>query len=180
MTEATTPSGYENDQRLPTPSTYNKQECIDVVNDFLSYLTGRLPYLQSEWIVRPPKNGWPNITPETFKPLHKTREVIDLLAHLPYIHVPGQSNQFTPQRNWPAILRDTYLYNFSGESFEAALRAATTQDQEQASETLSRYQQPLIEVPPWVICLATGTKNGHYLLLDTSDGIITLPSQEVS
>ncbi|RMZ84794.1 hypothetical protein DV737_g977, partial [Chaetothyriales sp. CBS 132003] len=175
MTPSTTPGAYESDPRLSSPSTYSRQECIEVIRDLLHYLSNRLPYLDSAWILEPPANGWPNITPQTFAPLEKTAEVIELLANLPYVHIPNQNNQYAPERNWPAIKRYTHLYDFRGEAYQAALEKVSKGGNDTAlSDDLKfQFQVPWITVPPWVICLTTGLKHGDFLLLDTSDGTIT-------
>lgn len=171
MAEVKPPSGYDTDPRLSKTSSYDRQDCIAALDDLLDYLTRRLPYLEPAWIARPPKTGWANITPDRFAPLQKSDIVVDLLAHLPYVHVPDQSDPYSPHHSWAAIKRDTYLIDYHGAAYQTALdRAHATDD----AQGLEQFQQPFIAVPPWVVCLTTGLKNGEYLLFDTSDGKIPL------
>lgn len=149
------------DPRLLRASTYSRQECIDVLTDFLAYLSIRLPYLDPSWILKPPPTGWPNITQKSLRPLAKSEEVVQLLSLLPYAHVPGQTDPFSMHRRWTAIMRDTHLYDFHDEVYQTAMRK---------EEARNWIQQPFLDVPGWVICLTTGLSHGNWLLLDTSDG----------
>ena len=45
----------------------------------------RLPYIPISALVQPPATSWLSIDDEVFAPLGKTREVLHLLRHLPYL-----------------------------------------------------------------------------------------------
>ncbi|QIW97290.1 hypothetical protein AMS68_002808 [Peltaster fructicola] len=153
MTGSDMPSGYSRDPRL--------------------YFTVRVPTLEREWMLQPPNGGWPDITPELFKPLGKTIEVVELLAHMPYICIPGRDKPWAPHQTWPVITRNTRLIDFHDERVSKALRKATQEEKHLRSRYLEYIQQPLLDLPPWVVCLTTGMVHGDYLLLDTSDGTVT-------
>jgi hypothetical protein len=62
--------------------TYSRDETVAAVRDYYQFLTKM--YLDEAKVVEPPPEGWPDITTRSFT-LDKSKEVIDLLRHLPYI-----------------------------------------------------------------------------------------------
>jgi hypothetical protein len=62
--------------------TYSRDETIAAVHDYYEFLTNL--YLDKDKIIFPPPDGWPEITTRSFT-LSKSKEVITLLKHLPYI-----------------------------------------------------------------------------------------------
>jgi hypothetical protein len=60
-----------------------RDELVTIITDFYIFLTKL--YLPLSAIKFPPRDGWPNITPETTQHSNKSRFVIDLMKHLPYI-----------------------------------------------------------------------------------------------
>lgn len=181
-----TPGPYGKDPRLRDPSTYNRQECIDTIRALLHDLCAKVPFYDPAWILEPPPSGWPEITPKRLTPLGKTDEVVTLLAHLPYLELPGSNDErHSPSRRWPLIGESMRLYDFRsalylhGMDAAAAATAArsASEDHEQADSYFQMdWGAPFITLPPWVVCLTNGGKYGHYVLLDTSDGTISWSS----
>jgi hypothetical protein len=62
--------------------TYSRDETVTSVRDYYQFLTKM--YLDEDKIIEPPLEGWPDITTRSFT-LDKSKEVIHLLRHLPYI-----------------------------------------------------------------------------------------------
>jgi hypothetical protein len=62
--------------------TYSRDETIAAVRDYYEFLNNL--YLDKDKIIFPPPDGWPEITTRSFT-LSKSKEVITLLKHLPYI-----------------------------------------------------------------------------------------------
>ncbi|USW53785.1 hypothetical protein Slin15195_G071040 [Septoria linicola] len=49
-------------------------------------------YLDPEYVVYPPADGWPEITTASMQPFEKIDEVVELLRHLPYVwSAPGRT-----------------------------------------------------------------------------------------
>ncbi|KAJ4294406.1 hypothetical protein N0V90_008096 [Kalmusia sp. IMI 367209] len=67
----------------PLTPRYSRNELVDIIGDFYTFLTTF--YIPSSSLKRPPPAGWPNITKERTKEFGKSPLVIDLLKHLPYI-----------------------------------------------------------------------------------------------
>jgi hypothetical protein len=66
--------------------SYDRDETINAIRDYYKFLTDM--YMDESLIKEAPDGGWPNMNQEVLGPLCKTDEVIDLLAHLPYIDEP--------------------------------------------------------------------------------------------
>lgn len=62
--------------------TYSRDETIAAVRDYYQFLTKM--YLDEAKVIEPPPEGWTHITNRSFT-LDKSKEVINLLRHLPYI-----------------------------------------------------------------------------------------------
>jgi len=62
---------------------YSRNECVAAMRDYCEFLVKM--YMDPSNIKKAPQDGWPIITPETAKGLKKTKEVVSLLRHLPYI-----------------------------------------------------------------------------------------------
>jgi hypothetical protein len=134
--------------------TYNQQEIITALRDFYIFLSP-LPYIPPAAILTPPSTGWPNITPENFSTLRKNDNVISLLKHLPYIAQTADQYVIAP---------DTYPTDYRGQPFQHEVTV------ESAGRCL-----PLgdVEFPEWVVNLTHGSRDGTYLMLDTTDGTVT-------
>jgi hypothetical protein len=61
---------------------YSRDETVAAVREYYQFLTKM--YLDEAYIIEPPAEGWPDITNRSFT-LDKSKAVIDLLRHLPYI-----------------------------------------------------------------------------------------------
>ncbi|ORY11049.1 hypothetical protein BCR34DRAFT_565883 [Clohesyomyces aquaticus] len=143
------------DAEVDNPLTYNRDEIITSLTEFYEFLS-TLPYVEPAAVLTPPSAGWPNITPENFAGLHKNDEVINLLKHLPYIDLSHHEYIIAPE---------TYPVDYRGELFQ---RDVTV-------ESVGR-SLPLgddVAFPEWVINLTYGSRDGTYVMLDTSDGTVT-------
>jgi hypothetical protein len=77
---------------------YDRDEVIAAFRDFYQFLAKM--YLDASCIKEPPPGGWPEVTPEAFRVLNKTEEVISLLKHLPYIDPSGDNPKCIPFANF--------------------------------------------------------------------------------
>tara|TARA_R110002003_G_scaffold325_3_gene18777 strand:- start:497 stop:1291 length:795 start_codon:yes stop_codon:yes gene_type:complete len=62
--------------------TYSRDETVAAVRDYYQFLTKM--YLDEAYVIEPPPDGWAHITTRS-STLDKSKKVIDLLRHLPYI-----------------------------------------------------------------------------------------------
>ncbi|OLN87543.1 hypothetical protein CCHL11_06201 [Colletotrichum chlorophyti] len=72
--------------------TYSRAATIAAISSYYDFLTKM--YLNESKVIHPPSGGWPSIVnadPDALRTLGKSDEVLQLLAHLPYIRSP---------RNW--------------------------------------------------------------------------------
>lgn len=67
------------------PSEQSWQATANAVRKYYTFLTEVLGCLLPECVEEPPPEGWPNITEESLAGLEKTKAVIEVLRHLPYI-----------------------------------------------------------------------------------------------
>jgi hypothetical protein len=143
--------GEDSDATNLLAPTYDQQETITELTDFYSFLS-TLPYIEPTAVLTPPPTGWPDITRENFSGLRKNDVVIGLLQHLPYIDLSGHEYVIAP---------DTYPSDYRGEVFQRDV----------TKESIGRYL-PLVDVefPEWVISLTYGSRDGKYVMLDTTDG----------
>jgi len=73
---------------------YSRSDTIAAIGDFYKFLTE--VYLKDLRVIHPPTEGWPSIVdadPTLLESFGKSDEVMSLLAHLPYIHSPGNSKE---------------------------------------------------------------------------------------
>lgn len=89
---------------------FDRDATVAAVRDYYHFLTKM--YLEADRIMEPPPGGWPDITPESMRPLGKTDAAVDLLRHLPYIDDSGTRNDqrvhivpYGPSAVWPDIAR---------------------------------------------------------------------------
>jgi hypothetical protein len=127
-------------------------EVATALRDFYHFL----PWLQSNDILEPPEQGWPNINTYNFAAFHKNDSVIELLKHLPYMRMdgPGGDYQFAFS-TWVCDYRRKYFQEIGPEI-----------DCWEIPDTSHRN----MTFPEWVIPLTYGKINGSYIMLDTSDG----------
>jgi hypothetical protein len=69
---------------------YSRKECVAAMRDYYGFLVQM--FMDPAYMIEPPDDGWPEITPEAMAPLNKTDEVTQLLCHLPYIKDRPYSN----------------------------------------------------------------------------------------
>ncbi|PKS08451.1 hypothetical protein jhhlp_004833 [Lomentospora prolificans] len=92
--------------------TYSREATIAAITDYYKFLTQM--YLHDSQVVYPPETGWPSIieaarNPTSMREFGKSDEVMDLLAHLPYVVSAGIESgiyagpvcaPYTPFINW--------------------------------------------------------------------------------
>lgn len=143
---------------------YSQDAAVEAVRDYYAFLCTM--YLDPARVAEPPPGGWPEITAERFRHMHKSDAVIDLLRHLPYISTTEQD---------PDV-----AYGFSNCVFADWAREARTpskfpqQTPEQESESwrIGSEVYEYEDVPPHVIGLTLGGAKNETLLLDTEIGVI--------
>jgi len=160
--------GDATDPRFSGPSHYDRQECIDAVTDFYHFLADELPYIQPDQVLHPPAGGWPNVTKELLAPMGKTDEVAELLAHLPYMYVQTERQPWEPSKEWAQVAPSTHLIDYCGEGSKEMMAKG-----EKFNECFDCIEPVWFKPPAHVVSLTTGKKNGDWLLLDTSDGMMT-------
>ncbi|KAK8924295.1 hypothetical protein VCV18_004714 [Metarhizium anisopliae] len=122
-------------------------------------------YLDKNLIKEPPKGGWPSITPQSMRGLGKTKKVISLLRHLPYIDSPcyDEGPNVLPNcmfADWKARVEE------QEDGFQHGSDASEVA--RMSSEGASNYEN----VPPHVIGLTWDPEERYCFLLDTRLGII--------
>lgn len=68
----------------PIPENRCRDEIVKIITDFYTFLT-TYPFLPATAIKTPPSDGWPREYRNVWKKMGKSAELIDLMAHLPYI-----------------------------------------------------------------------------------------------
>lgn len=58
---------------------------VDAVRKYYNFLVEELGAIPADCVEYPPEEGWSNISEESLAGLEKTKEVVDVLRHLPYI-----------------------------------------------------------------------------------------------
>ncbi|KAF1968895.1 hypothetical protein BU23DRAFT_654985 [Bimuria novae-zelandiae CBS 107.79] len=145
---------------------YSRDECIAAIRDYYTFLTTM--FMDSAFIIEPPQDGWPNITPEATQGLGKTDAVIDLLRHLPYIVSKPYSNH--PEGlpggtfiDWKHVIEK--LHNGEAHPENELLASEGTEDQFDG------------KIPAHCIGLVhggllMGNEEPDVILLDTSSGVV--------
>jgi hypothetical protein len=132
-------------------------EVATALRDFYSFLS-LLPWLDPSDILEPPASGWPNINNDNFAPLHKTKVVVELLKHLPYLNMDQCFEKYP-------FLWSTYACDYRRSYFQPG----------KLKEGIDCWEIPNtqyrdFDFPEWVVPLTFGKLNGVYVMLDTSDG----------
>lgn len=148
------------DPRVKGNPQYNQEAVIAAVTDFYQFLT-KMPYIDASEVLYPPTGGWPNINEENFAALGKSKKVIQLLKHLPYIKMAGHEYVVAP---------DTHPCDYRGKTFQSGL----------TKESAGFYIPVGCDFPPWVVPLTYGKRDGSYLMLDTTDGKFRANADHVS
>lgn len=137
---------------LNTESLYSREEVIAAIQDLYELLVA-LPYVEPSALVLPPKDGWSGVNAEELDRRGKTKEVVELLRHLPYLRRP------TVGKRW-MIGPDTVVIAYcDGELYDKLVESI----------------QP---VPGHCIWLTDcQSRDGTGLLLDTQTGAYTLTAK---
>jgi hypothetical protein len=135
------------------PPTINCDEIIDIVSNFYNFLTAH-PFLPASSIKKPPSEGWPEEYREIWRKMGKSEEVVDLLAHLPYID----------DANW-VWFHDTMPINYT-----SPLNLRRINDNWESKRYL--FEPPEQILPPHVFSLTNGRLYGIWVLLDVQAGML--------
>lgn len=122
---------------------------VDAVRKYYNFLIEELEALPADCVEYPPQEGWPNISEESLAGLQKTKQVVDVLRHLPYIKY---SNEFNVQ-----IAFGTEALDYRGVKIAVGERKRWVP-----------HGDP--EFPPHVVVLTSDRSAGSYgsqVLLDT-------------
>jgi hypothetical protein len=131
-------------------------EVITALKTFYEFLT-KLPWLQPDDVLEPPKQGWPNINTENFAPFQKNDAVIELLKHLPYIRMDGPCHDYK-------LVWSTYPCDYRRDYFQIVHPEIGCWE---IPDTSARD----FKFPEWVVPLTYGKVHGQYIMLDTTDGM---------
>ena len=146
---------HPQDPSFESTARYDRDQVIAIVSVFYRFLA-EITFVGPDDVLFPPPCGWPNINKERFAALGENDEVVDLLAHLPYINMSGPEYMVAPS---------TYPIDYRGDKFQSALEKGV----EECEDKRLVYSFPY-EFPPWVVLLTMGILYRDYLMLDTSDG----------
>jgi hypothetical protein len=134
-----------------TAPVYHQQDIIKCLTDFYHFLS-TLPYIDPAAVLTPPSTGWPNVTRKNLSHLGKNNDVINLLKRLPYIDLSGHQYVIAPE---------TQATDYRGEAFQ----------QDVTKQSVGKCTPPGdVQFPEWVINLTHGSRDGMYVMLDTTDG----------
>jgi hypothetical protein len=145
---------------------YSREATVAAVSGYFDFLASM--YLDEEAILKPPAEGWPEITPGRLQGLGKTDEVIMLLRHIPYLRT--DSDNFKSEANagpsfvrfWSWIEAIRWL-DRPGVDFEAEIDISTIMTEPRPGEDIGL-------APAHVVGLIS-TKQDLWLL-DTELGVI--------
>ncbi|KAF3040115.1 hypothetical protein E8E12_007859 [Didymella heteroderae] len=142
-------------------SSFDRDGTVAIIRDYYHFLTKM--YLDESQIVEPPPGGWPNITPETMRPLGKTDVVVDLLRHLPYVKSSGDDGPrvapYVRSAEWPDLAN-----SLTREAEPWGILVCTDGWDSSDSNTCDIHGGP---VPPYCVGLTFARKYDTVLLLDT-------------
>jgi hypothetical protein len=140
---------------------YSQDECIATVRDYHSFLSTL--FMDSHFIIEPPEGSWPNITPETMQGLNKTKEVISLLRHLPYIVSKpySQHPEGVPGCKWTDWASDADAFVEGKKYAESSLLMSEGYEYQFGGR-----------VPSHCIGLMYGRRDKDKILLDTGSGVV--------
>ncbi|KAF8859994.1 hypothetical protein BDZ45DRAFT_672908 [Acephala macrosclerotiorum] len=136
------------------PSPLSRDNIVELVSNFYTFLT-TYPFLPASTIKTPPSEGWPEEYREIWRKTGKCDEVVDLLAHLPYID----------DENW-LWYHDTKPINYTSAQ---SLRLIGGMYKRKGY----RFEPSCMKFPAHVFSLTDGKLYGNWLLLDIQAGTIT-------
>lgn len=143
---------------------YSREATVAAVSSFYTFLTKM--YLPESKLVYPPPGGWPDIvnaSQDILQSFGKSEEVVDLLAHLPYINSPANWNDdadAAPENIfafWPDLF---HMFTTHPITTGRMLRVMTEG---------SKFADI---APPHVVGLTYGARDGTVMILDTKLGIV--------
>jgi hypothetical protein len=145
---------------------YDRDETITAVRVYYRFLTDM--YMDESLIKEPPEGGWPNINQEILGPLGKTDEVINLLAHLPYINdaEDGEApdgTAYTQFLDWPTTATDFATGREEPEDWVEGIQGLTEPNP---------WPGEAMPVPASVVGLLSCRRDDNAYLLDTELGIV--------
>jgi hypothetical protein len=133
------------------PPTIDSDEIVEIVSNFYTFLTTH-PFLPGSSLKTPPSEGWPEEYREVWRKMGRSKEVIDLLSHLPYID----------DANWHWF-HETMPINYTG-----SLNLRRINDNWESKRYL--FQPPQQILPPHVFSLTNGRLYGIWVLLNVQAG----------
>lgn len=136
--------------------TYSRDATIAAVRSYYTFLTQF--YLSPSKVIEPPPGGWPSISTDKHESFGKTKEVVELLRHLPYISTADYENR-------AQALPYCYFYDYNND-FEECLDVDPWE--RCASEGMAAEF-----LPPHIVGLSCGGRDNTILLLDTKLGTVT-------
>ncbi|KAK2761208.1 hypothetical protein FQN54_001729 [Arachnomyces sp. PD_36] len=151
---------------------YSRDEIVAAITDYYTYLSNLNIPLSALHFPPPaspsnPEGGWPSITPTTTQPLNKSKEVIDLLKHLPYIEEHGVESQILPET---APVPYAFL---SKEEWGAIARKGPAGVVE---PFLDREGEERLDAD--CVCIAYGRRHAWSVILDVKHGTVVWYSND--
>jgi hypothetical protein len=131
--------------------TISRDEIIEIVSNFYTFLTAH-PFLPGDSIKKPQSEGWPEEYRDIWRKMSRSEEVIDLLAHLPYID----------DTNW-LWFHETMPINYTS---PLNLRRINVN----WGSKRYLFEPPEQVLPPNVFSLTNGRLYGIWVLLDVRAG----------
>ncbi|KAF2677592.1 hypothetical protein K458DRAFT_423848 [Lentithecium fluviatile CBS 122367] len=138
---------------------YSRTATIAAVREYYAFLTKM--YLDEDEVVHPPWRGWSSITTDALEDLGKTKEVVSLLRHLPYIRARNDGDNAHGAPNCT-------FADWDSESRSLSLDQIDAEDVRIAAEGV--YYPA--DIPAHVVSLTSGEHNNPIFLLDTNLGIV--------
>jgi hypothetical protein len=163
-TVSDTIDGSEEEEEEEEEVYYSQDATVQAIRDYYTFLCTM--YLDPDRVAEPPEEGWPEITTERFKHMHKSEQVIGLLRrHLPYITTTNDDND---------VAYGSAHCKFADWATEARLRRFPEQSDEKEGDDwrVGSEVYDYKNVPDTVIGLTLGGRGNDTLLLDTEMGMI--------
>ncbi|KAF4821173.1 hypothetical protein CGCTS75_v011157 [Colletotrichum tropicale] len=137
-------------------SEYSHDATVKAITSFYEFMK-RMHGEEEAVLKYPPPTGWPQITHESFAGLDKTKEVIELLRHIPYFVIE------------PCILESTRPRCFIDSQFCEEIKKWPALEPPELDDEEGR-------LPGYIISLASAREEqvGWTVLLDTKRGVVIL------
>lgn len=153
---------------LSTIPPYSRDATVAAVRDYYALLTDM--YLDPSDVLSPPAGGWPPSTINRLQCMGKAPEVLDLLAHLPYIR--GEEDD-GPQAGVPGCRFADWRHlaqTVSSDEDDPDKEGPDGRTLLECSEPVELVDRDVI--PPYVVGLTYGGRENPTFLLDTRRGIV--------